>query len=85
MIMSAILDALTSKEILTVIGLCSVTTVAATIKKLFHTEAFASKFKDNTVAIMDKVFYLVVLLLLCGFCFSLLGNLFNVVETVFFI
>ena len=85
MIMSALLDALTSKEILTVIGLGSVTTVAAIVKKSFHTGAFTSKFKYHTISMIDSMFYVVVFTLLCGFCFSLLGNLFNVVETIFFI
>ena len=37
MITSAILDTLTSKEILTVLGVGSVTTVIAMVKKVLHT------------------------------------------------
>ena len=83
MIMSAILDALTCKDILTVLGIGSVTTVIALVKKVLHTRISSGNGISYVDLAVNLIVYLVGLVLLCGFTFSVLANLFHTVETIF--
>ena len=82
MIMSAILDALASKEILTILGAGA--TVVALINKYFRSKAYSGNTVSRTDLAISVLAYVVGICGLCGFSFSILRELFNVVETMFF-
>lgn len=82
MIMSAILDALASKEILTILGAGA--TVVALINKHFRSKAYSGNTVSRTDLAISVLAYVVGICGLCGFSFSILRELFNVVETMFF-
>ena len=82
MIMSAILDALASKEILTILGVGA--TVVALINKYFRSKAYSGNTVSRTDLAISVLAYVVGICGLCGFSFSILRELFNVVETMFF-
>ena len=82
MIMSAIHDALASKEILTILGAGA--TVVALINKHFRSKAYSGNTVSRTDLAISVLAYVVGICGLCGFSFSILRELFNVVETMFF-
>lgn len=82
MIMSAILDALASKEILTILGAGA--TVVALINKHFRSKAYSGNTVSRTDLAISVLAYVVGICGLCGFSFSILRELFNAVETMFF-
>lgn len=86
MIMSAILDALASKEILTILGVGAGAgaTVVALINKYFRSKAYSGNTVSRTDLAISVLAYVVGICGLCGFSFSILRELFNVVETMFF-
>ena len=84
MIMSAILDALTSKEILTIIGVGAGATVVALINKYFRSKAYSGNTVSRTDLAISVLAYVVGICGLCGFSFSILRGLFKTVETMFF-
>lgn len=84
MIMSAIIDALTSKEILTIIGVGAGATVVALINKYYRSKAYSGNTVSRTDLAISVLAYVVGICGLCGFSFSILRGLFKTVETVFF-
>ena len=84
MIMSAIIDALTSKEILTIIGVGAGATVVALINKYYRSKAYSGNTVSRTDLVISVLAYVVGICGLCGFSFSILRGLFKTVETIFF-
>lgn len=84
MIMSAIIDALTSKEILTIIGVGAGATVVALINKYYRSKAYSGNTVSRTDLAISVLAYVVGICGLCGFSFSILRGLFKTVETIFF-
>ena len=84
MIMSSIIGTLTSKEILSILGLGSATVVAALTQKFYKSRAFAGKRVSKVDLAVSLAIYLVVLVVLLGVSTTLLMDLFNIVETMFF-
>ena len=82
MIMPAILDALASKEKLTILGVGA--TVVAVINKHFRSKAYSGNTVSRTDLAIRVLAYVVGICGLCGFSFSILRELFNVVESMFF-
>ena len=82
MIMSAILDALASKEILTI--QFAGAKVEALINKHFRSKAYSGNTVSRTDLAISVLAYVVGICGLCGFSFSILRELFNAVETMFF-
>ena len=84
MIISSILGALASKEILTILGLSTVTVISAAISKLCLYKSSSGEFFNQKAYVVGLAIHTIVLLALIGYSGVLYAELLKVVETIFF-
>lgn len=84
MVMSAIMGALASKEILTILGIGTVTTISGLVSKYFLDRSIRGEGTDKKAYALGLAIHMLVLFALAGYFGSLFIDLLQAVETIFF-